>query len=143
MRLLVIAVCDSVSGRAALRWAAGRAFDLGADALLVTAVPSQVAVGSLSAGVISVGVPGTAATRAGVQLVERLVDEELPDRWMRPALSIVATEQNLRDAMVMEAKRADLVVFGVPHRRFAQMEVARCRRGVTCPVVTVEVDHIH
>ena len=86
MKVLMVAVHDSVSSQRALAWASDRAASLGAELHVVTAVPMPMPVGSPSVSAMCFPDKDLLVI-AGDELQQLLIDEVLPDRAMRPEIT--------------------------------------------------------
>lgn len=136
MRRVVVGLWNTESARAALRWAAERAFDHAARLEVVTAVhhPSPISC-TVGAAVCVPDRDQLVMAIADVQTA--LIDDELPDRLLRPEISRTIEFGNPYRVIRNASTRADLVVLGRGGRRRPGPLTRRCLERLACPVVLI------
>lgn len=132
---VVVGACDSVWARAAVRWAAERAFAERARLEVVTAVPLMVTGGAV--GSVACLPDRLAMTDAVVTSQHALIEEELGDPGRRPRIQQTIGFGDLFSVLHPIAVTADLVVLGLGSARRPNAASRRCLRHLACPVVIV------
>ncbi len=144
MRVIVVGASDSITGRAALRWASERAYARGAVLHVLKAVTDVTLVGSPTAGLVTIGLIDHDAREAARQQVRALVDRELTDRSLRPHIETLISGRRLSTALRdAAAVSADMVVAGVPRHRSTTRQLRRARRDIPCPLILIDDAHVH